>query len=92
MIEPHMSSCGRLMSYPFNFFINSLLLRRVLLAGSDVSGREFIELLISRKSGSTTPEQARDETQGESIRNLQATVEAQGRLLQAMADRLRIRE
>lgn len=74
-------------------------LKRVLLAGSDLSAREFMELLLSRKSGSTTPaeewrqiELARDETQGESIRNLQATVEAQGRLLQAMADRLRILE
>ena len=55
-----------------------------------------MELLLNRKSVSSTAEewcqyeQTRDERQEESIRNLQAAVEAQGRLLKAMADRLKI--
>lgn len=37
-------------------------------------------------------EQIRDEKQEESIQKLQATVEAQGKLLKAMAERLKITE
>lgn len=66
------------------------------MAGSDLTDRDFIDLLLNQKSGTNTAEewlqfeQMRDERQEESIRKLQDTVEAQGKLLQAMADRLKI--
>lgn len=66
------------------------------MAGSDLTDRDFIDLLLNQKSGTNTAEewlqfeQMRDERQQESIRKLQDTVEAQGKLLQAMADRLKI--
>lgn len=66
------------------------------MAGTDLTDRDFIDLLLNQKSGTNTAEewlqfeQMRDERQEESIRKLQDTVEAQGKLLQAMADRLKI--
>lgn len=66
------------------------------MAGTDLTDRDFIDLLLNQKSGTNTDEewlqfeQMRDERQEESIRKLQDTVEAQGKLLQAMADRLKI--
>ena len=66
------------------------------MAGTDLTDRDFIDLLLTQKSGTNTAEewlqfeQMRDERQEESIRKLQDTVEAQGKLLQAMADRLKI--
>lgn len=76
-----------------------LLLPRVALAGADLTDRDFWDMLLSHKqSGMNTPEewiqyeQIRDEKQEESIQKLQATVEAQGKLLKAMAERLKITE
>lgn len=66
------------------------------MAGTDLTDRDFIDMLLNQKSGTNTAEewlqfeQMRDERQEESIRKLQDTVEAQGKLLQAMADRLKI--
>ena len=66
------------------------------MAGSDLTDREFLDMLLSQNSGTNTAEewfqfeQMREQRQEESIRKLQATVEAQGKLLQAMADRLKI--
>ena len=55
-------------------------------------------LLNHKSSGPSTSEewfqyeQMKEEKQEENIRKLQATVEAQGKLLKAMADRLNITE
>jgi len=71
-------------------------LRRVAMAGSDVTDREFLDMLLNQNSATNTAEewfqfeQMREQRQEESIRKLQATVEAQGKILQAMADRLKI--
>ena len=57
-----------------------------------------MDMLLNHKSGTSTAEewftndQVWQERQEESIRNIQATVEAQGKLLKAMADRLKITE
>lgn len=66
------------------------------MAGSDVTDREFLDMLLNQNSATNTAEewfqfeQMREQRQEESIRKLQATVEAQGKILQAMADRLKI--
>ena len=66
------------------------------MAGTDLTDRDFIDMLLNQKSATNTAEewfhfeQMRDERQEESIRKLQDTVEAQGKLLQALADRLKI--
>lgn len=66
------------------------------MAGSDVTDREFLDMLLNQNSATNTAEewfqfeQMREHRQEESIRKLQATVEAQGKILQAMADRLKI--
>lgn len=71
-------------------------LQRVAMAGSDVTDREFLDMLLNQNSATNTAEewfqfeQMREQRQEESIRKLQATVEAQGKILQAMADRLKI--
>ena len=55
-----------------------------------------MDKLLSNESGETTKEeiwhekQTQDERRDEMIHKLQATVEAQGKLLQAMADKLKI--
>jgi len=66
------------------------------MAGTDLTDREFIDMLLNQKSSTPNTaeewfqiEQMREERHEESIRKLQATVEAQGKLLQAMADRLK---
>ena len=82
-------SCSDYMTYFFQ-------LRRVAMAGSDVTDREFLDMLLNQNSATNTAEewlqfeQMREQRQEESIRKLQATVEAQGKILQAMADRLKI--
>ena len=66
------------------------------MAGTDLTDRDFIDMLLNQKSGTNTVEewfeyeQMKDERHEESIRKLQDTVEAQGKLLQALADRLKI--
>ena len=68
------------------------------MAGTDLTDREFIDMLLTKKTDTNMAEewfqfeQMREEKQEERIRKLQATVEAQGKLLQAMADRLKITE
>ena len=55
-----------------------------------------MDKLLSNESGETTSEeichakQMQDERRDEMIHKLQATVEAQGKLLQAIADKLKI--
>ena len=55
-----------------------------------------MDIMLNRTFGANTSdvwyqqEQLREERQEESIQKLQATVEAQGRLLEAMADRLKV--
>ena len=69
---------------------------RVALAGTDTTGSDFMDIMLNRTSGANTSDewyqqvQLREERQEESIQKLQATVEAQGRLLEAMADRLKV--
>ena len=69
---------------------------RVALTGADITGSDFMDILLNRTSEANTSgewchqAQLREERQEESIQKLQATVEAQGRLLEAMADRLKI--
>ena len=66
------------------------------MAGTDLTDRDFIDMLLNQKSGTNTVEewfeyeQMKEERHEESIRKLQDTVEAQGKLLQALADRLKI--
>ena len=66
------------------------------MAGTDLTDRDFIDMLLNKKSATNTAEewfeyeQMKDERHEESIRKLQDTVEAQGKLLQALADRLKI--
>ncbi|XP_078355954.1 transient receptor potential cation channel subfamily A member 1-like [Oculina patagonica] len=74
-----------------NTFIN-----RVALAGCDLTDGDFVDKLLSQESGTDTSseiwhmKEMQDERRDEMIQKLQATVEAQGKLLQAMADRLKI--
>ena len=72
---------------------------RVALAGTDLTDRDFLDVLLNHKSsGPSTSEewfqyeQMKEEKQEENIRKLQATVVAQGKLLKAIADRLNITE
>ncbi|KAJ7385768.1 Transient receptor putative cation channel sub A member 1 [Desmophyllum pertusum] len=71
--------------------------KRVALSGTDLTDQGFMDMLLNYKSGKSTAEEwceyehSRDERQEESIKKLQATVEAQGKLLKAMADRLKLR-
>ena len=66
------------------------------MAGTDLTDRDFIDMLLNKKSATNTAEewfeyeQMKDERHEESIRKLQDAVEAQGKLLQALADRLKI--
>ena len=66
------------------------------MAGTDLTDRDFIDMLLNQKSGTNAVEewfeyeQMKEERHEESIRKLQDTVEAQGKLLQALADRLKI--
>lgn len=70
-------------------------LQRVAFAG-DLSDWDFMDKLMNRGSGADDTDdvclekQIRDERQEENFKKLQATVEAQGKLLQAMAEKLRI--
>lgn len=65
------------------------------MAGTDLTDRDFIDMLLNQKSGTNTVEewfeyeQMKEERHEESIRKLQDTVEAQGKLLQALVDRLK---
>lgn len=83
-------SCSDYLTYVF------FRLQRVAMAGSDVTDREFLDMLLNQNSATNTAEewfqfeQMREQRHEESIRKLQATVEAQGKILQAMADRLKI--
>jgi len=72
-------------------------LKRVAFAGNDLSDWDFMDKLLNRGSGASDTEdwcqemtQIRDERQEENFQKLQATVEAQGKLLQAMAEKLKI--
>ena len=65
------------------------------MAGTDLTDRDFIDMLLNKKSATNTAEewfeyeQMKEERHEESIRKLQDTVEAQGKLLQALVDRLK---
>ena len=65
------------------------------MAGTDLTDRDFIDMLLNQKSGTNTVEewfeyeQMKEERHEESIRKLQDTLEAQGKLLQSLVDRLK---
>lgn len=79
-----------------SFFFSS----RFLLSGSGLSDGEFLEALRQQQSNLRANDdqdldnvdQQRFERQEERIKNLQATVDAQGELLRAIADKLDIRK
>ena len=67
------------------------------MGGTDISDQSFMDKLRDNRSVTTNPEEdwcsqerMRYEEQQETIHRLQATVEAQGRILKAMANRLNI--
>ena len=77
--------------------LNRFSLQRVAFAGNDLSDWDFMDKLLNHGSGASETEglcqemkQIRDERQEENFQKLQATVEAQGKLLQAMAEKLKI--
>ena len=72
-------------------------LLRVAFAANDLSDWDFMDKLLNRGSGVGNTDdwclemtQIRDERQEENFKKLQATVEAQGKLLQAMGEKLKI--
>ena len=74
-----------------------ILLHRIALAGTDLTDRDFMDKLLNYRDVATIPEEewcAREEKQKEkqeeAMSKLQATVEAQGKILKAMAKRLNI--
>ena len=78
-------------------YVNHFSLQRVAFAGNDLSDWDFMDKLLNHGSGAGDTEdlceeikQMRDERQQENFQKLQATVEAQGKLLQAMAEKLKI--
>ena len=78
-------------------YLHHFSLQRVAFAGNDLSDWDFMDKLLNHGSGAGDTEdlcqemkQVRDERQQENFQKLQATVEAQGKLLQAMAEKLKI--
>lgn len=73
-------------------------IHRIALSGTDITDQEnFMDKLLNYRIENSSPvedwrcqEQMGQEKQLEMIRHLQATVENQGKLLKAMADRLKI--
>ena len=81
------------------FLINSFMFHRIALAGTDVSDQNFMEKLLNYRTETINSEEefcnqeeVLRERQDEIIHKLLATVEAQGKILKAMADRLNIPE
>ena len=75
------------------------MFHRIAFAGTDISDQNFMEKLLNYRTETTnseedfcTQEKTRRERQDEIIHKLLATVEAQGKILKAMADRLNISE
>lgn len=91
------SSYGNLLIPVWLNYFNRFCLQRVAFAGNDLSDWDFMDKLLNRGSGASDTDdwcqemtQIRDERQEENFQKLQATVEAQGKLLQAMAEKLKI--
>ena len=74
-----------------------ILFHRIALAGTDLTDRNFMDKLLSYRDVTTIPEEKwcaeeakRNAKQEETMYKLQATVEAQGKILKVMAKRLNI--
>ena len=78
------------------FYSNSHLHFRVTLSATDITGSDFVEMLLNGASSGNSSDICRqallqEEIQEERIQKLQAAVEAQSKLLEAMAGRLNIK-
>ena len=79
------------------FYSNSHLHFRVTLSATDITGSDFVEMLLNGASSGNSSDicrqaQLQGEIQEERMQKLQATVEAQSKLLEAMAERLNIKD
>ena len=75
------------------------MFHRIAFAGTDISDQDFMKKLLNYRTETSNSgedwsnqEKMRRERQDEIIHKLLATVEAQGKILKAMADRLNISE